>query len=1435
MSKQPSHREDFEVAILCSIPLEYDAAALQFDEFWDEHGDPFGRSAGDLNTYTLGRIGTHNVVLALGLDMSGTELATAVASMRHSYTALKLVILTGICHGVPFTGQAELLLGDVIISNAFVRYGDIAVKYENESQSQVYMSSNHVDIRNLFASLHTERGLYLLQQRTAYFLRKFQKGVISRQKRKYQYPGAAEDKLFDSAYRHKHRKSVTCICGTLEDLACEEALGTSCNDLGCNEEYLMERARLKEQNMRNDQHMPALHIGKVASIDVMLLKKREDWDVIAKTESVIAFGYSGAWALQDMPVILVKGVSNYADGHNNKKWRDYAAATAASAIRAILEVYPLPDNDQHVENLSMGQFLVPIDRNPIFTGREIILSRLLTKISPDARKDGYYRAAITGHKGVGKTQVALEAVYRLHDKYTDCSIFWVSAKDPETFEKCYYQIGKQIKIKEIDNEGADIKQLIKTALSEESSSSWLLVIDDADTLKLSELSDYLPFSRNGLILFIVQGAEEAERMDIPKPNIFPIEGLDIGEALSLAQKGLKENRKSYTYSMDTKRLFDFLRKPISMYEAPSDWMKAEKREVGLMKVLMECLGDEHPETLSSMHNLAYIYGELGRWSEAEQLALQVLHLRRKVLGEEHPDTLASEHSLASIYANQGRWEEAEDLYTSVIKARKRIIGSRHPDTLASMYNLASVYRGLGRLSEAVMLEGEVQEGYNMESETDPSQMLASTHVPASKYMNQGRQEEAEMLEVQTLEISNTKLTLLDQRPPLTGEPKDMEGDSGYGSLRAPTIPSMPDLQNNVDATNTIVSSEKGEVEIDMLVQLDDDIRSVVSEGDDIRSQISDVTTNEGMTGKALIRAFLAEQPQFKSLCEKALAKMNRQRFIENMSRLLRSFHKGLAEEAKSEAEKVVARLLRSKRGRRRISEQLAAHVDMEHEETQDKIDLEIPSSKMQNVENWLSQAMKPSLIEDVEQAVDLDQDIEQDSDAMEMDSEDGNEPYSFPYISELKAFLLASKAFQSLQVQFALMFLSFDLGYTLQSIPKENIWLSQEQDVSILNLFKSLVENTTRVRWNWWPLSQRKRVLNPGESRLFWQCTCGSEQWEEISSDQREIVENILEWLDNRPPLASRCLVKKSRTTLLSSIKGILNYTNGGQITRPSQAATRYTPQTSSSSAPPQSVQLQPLAGAASPHQQQGSTIGQQAQVVTPGSTNNQQWWILLGIKGARRTLVPTQIHVTSQTTDSDIFQELKKSYKIHRGRLRLWFSVWRLDYCEVVKFSRLTPDRMVREYKDLPLDKDYHYDPRAGGQDVKNPPISPHHFQTRFYACSSPCTWLLPHDCMPLPQGPALLPENTIHLGRIPKRIREFGRDPSSPIWGFETVFAVSPEYVLAYHLVIVAGPLIFWGLWLKAHPDDLQNATVPITVVLGALSLFWSAAGILTSRERE
>ncbi|UKZ77376.1 hypothetical protein TrVFT333_005096 [Trichoderma virens FT-333] len=758
-----------------------------------------------------------------------------------------------------------------------------------------------------------------------------------------------------------------------------------------------------------------------------------------------------------------------------------------------------------VKELPRCHFLVPIKRNANFIGRNSLLSKLLERIRPDAKKDDCQRTVIEGPEGVGKTQIALEAAYLVHEKNPFCSVFWIEG---------------------IDEDGVDIKQLVKTALSEESSGSWLLVIDDADTLEPLGLSTYLPFSRNGSILFALRNVEAAAKLYIPKENIFPIEGLDIEEALNLWQKVFKESRTSS--ARDTQRLSDFLRKSIWNYEKQRRWMEAEKLEVGVMEVLREFLGDKHSDTLSSMRNLASIYNRQGRYREAEALTAHVIGLLMEMLGDDHPDTLLSLHKLASIYEKQGRYIEAqalevqvlevlrktlgdkhrstlssmsnlawiykqqgryidaEELVALVIELRKEVLGGEHPavmasmsslasiyekqnryieaealelqvlgvlrktlghknhNVLSSMHNLALVYEKQGRLREAEALEVQVLEfrkeilggdnpdtlssihslaliyekqgrlreaevleeqamrlytgilgvdhlitlssihdlasiyekqgrhieaealkeqvikGYQMVIEADDDRMLEGMHRLAPIYMQMGRQEDAEKLKTRILEIREARLDHFLQHSPLKGKPRDAEGDSGYGSASrraTTTILSVSDLQNDI---NVIASVERVEIKDDIRMQSDDDIRSVVSVDDDIRSQTSDATSNEGMTGKALIRTFLAEQPQFKALCEKALDKMNRQRFVKNMSRLLKSFHICLAKEAESEAEKAVAELLRSKKGRQRISKQLVSHISMEKEEALDfgQGDLEIPLSRRVNVENWLSQIAK---------------------------------------------------------------------------------------------------------------------------------------------------------------------------------------------------------------------------------------------------------------------------------------------------------------------------------------------------------------------------------------------------------------------------------------------------------------------------------------------
>ncbi|KAH7396274.1 hypothetical protein BKA66DRAFT_454797 [Pyrenochaeta sp. MPI-SDFR-AT-0127] len=50
------------------------------------------------------------------------------------------------------------------------------------------------------------------------------------------------------------------------------------------------------------------------------------------------------------------------------------------------------------------------------------------------------------------------------------------------------------------------------------------------------------------------------------------------------------------------------------------------------------LGDEHPDTLSSMNSLAYTLHSQSRTDEAISLMEKVLQLRQRILGPDHPRT-----------------------------------------------------------------------------------------------------------------------------------------------------------------------------------------------------------------------------------------------------------------------------------------------------------------------------------------------------------------------------------------------------------------------------------------------------------------------------------------------------------------------------------------------------------------------------------------------------------------------------------------------------------------------------------------------------------------------------------------------------------------------------------------------------------------------------
>ena len=138
------------------------------------------------------------------------------------------------------------------------------------------------------------------------------------------------------------------------------------------------------------------------------------------------------------------------------------------------------------------------------------------------------------------------------------------------------------------------------------------------------------------------------------------------------------------------------------------------------------LGEDHPDTLSSMNNLFNVLKEQGKWQEAEQLHREALKGMRPRLGEDHPDTLSSMNNLANVLQEQGKRQEAEQLHREALKVRRSRLGDDHPDTLSSVNNLANIEKEYGRKGTRLVhndLSEASLQSYATDSEVQQRQAL----------------------------------------------------------------------------------------------------------------------------------------------------------------------------------------------------------------------------------------------------------------------------------------------------------------------------------------------------------------------------------------------------------------------------------------------------------------------------------------------------------------------------------------------------------------------------------------------------------------------------------------------------------------------------------------------------------------------------------------
>jgi nucleoside phosphorylase len=307
----------YRVGWICPLEVEQIAAM----EMLDEEHERLPQPRGDTNTYNLGSINGHNIVIA-GLPRAGNcYAATVITQMRMTFPSLQYCLLVGIGGGVPVkTDHGLIRLGHVVVSEPTGIHSG-TVQYDHGKAKSGRFERKGSLAPPPTALLNAARELAVQRQRIDHDpiwenTTRIQTG--RRAFRRFKFPGTANDHLYRPDYEHRQ-----------EGLSCEEA--------GCDTEQSIKRIIDEEED---DDTFVVVHRGTIASGELVIkdAKKRDD---LAKEYGVLCFEMEAAGALTDFPCMTIRGISDYCDSHKNDMWHGYAAAAAAAYARQLFFYMPI--------------------------------------------------------------------------------------------------------------------------------------------------------------------------------------------------------------------------------------------------------------------------------------------------------------------------------------------------------------------------------------------------------------------------------------------------------------------------------------------------------------------------------------------------------------------------------------------------------------------------------------------------------------------------------------------------------------------------------------------------------------------------------------------------------------------------------------------------------------------------------------------------------------------------------------------------------------------------------------------------------------------------------------------------------------------------------------------------------------------------------------
>jgi tetratricopeptide (TPR) repeat protein len=198
--------------------------------------------------------------------------------------------------------------------------------------------------------------------------------------------------------------------------------------------------------------------------------------------------------------------------------RDRAFVDVVAGIRRAIQT------QQHTTQFTPANTFptiwnVPYPRNPYFTGREDILSRLSTALQTGQPVTIGQTHAISGLGGIGKTQIAIEYAYRHRHDYQ--AVLWLRAETRDELISGCVALADLLQLPERqEKEQIKVLQAVKHWLT--THHHWLFILDNADDLSL--VHEILPPTCLGHILLTTRASSTGSLA-----NRIEVETLDLEE------------------------------------------------------------------------------------------------------------------------------------------------------------------------------------------------------------------------------------------------------------------------------------------------------------------------------------------------------------------------------------------------------------------------------------------------------------------------------------------------------------------------------------------------------------------------------------------------------------------------------------------------------------------------------------------------------------------------------------------------------------------------------------------------------------------------------------------------------------------------------------------------------------------------------------------